>query len=158
MTEYKTIELANGSVAKVDVEDFERVLERHWHIDDKGYARTNIWSDGKKSSAPRMHRLITGEADASLHVDHINGDKLDNRKSNLRVVTCSENLMNRGKQSNNSSGYKGVIFDKSRNKWRAEIAFNKERKYLGRFDSAEEASQAYREATVKYHGEHANLG
>ncbi len=158
MTDFKTIELANGNIAKVDVEDFERVLERHWHVDGAGYARTNIWSNGKKSSAPRLHRYILGEFDTKLHVDHINGDKLDNRKSNLRVVTCSENAMNRGKQSNNSSGHKGVIFDKSRNKWRAEICFNRTRKYLGRFDSAEEASEAYREAALLYHGEFANLG
>ncbi|WP_255367831.1 AP2 domain-containing protein [Psychrobacillus sp. OK032] len=152
-----TIELANGNVAKIDAEDYERVSAIHWHIDDAGYARTNIWSDGKKTSAPRMHRFILQETDRKTHIDHINGDKLDNRKNNLRVCSNSANLMNRGKQSNNSSGYKGVVFDKSRSKWKAEIGFNKKRKFLGRFHTIEEAALAYNDAAVLYHGEFAHI-
>lgn len=151
------IELANGNIAKVDAEDYERVSAIHWHIDDAGYVRTNIWSDGKKSSAPRMHRFVLQEIDSKTHIDHINGDKLDNRKSNLRACSGSSNAMNRGKQNNNSSGYKGVIFDKSRDKWRAEICFEGNRKYLGRFNTVEEAAIAYNDAALIYHGEFANI-
>jgi hypothetical protein len=146
----KKVPISNGKFAKVDDEDFELVSEFHWHMDGAGYARTNVWSENKK---PRMHRLILNDVDTELHIDHINGDKLDNRKINLRVLTCSQNAMNRGPQMNNSSGYKGVIFDRSRNKWRAEICVNKKRKYLGRYETAEEAALAYNQASIKYHGE-----
>jgi hypothetical protein len=149
----KLVPISNGKFAKVDDEDFELVNKFHWHMDGAGYARTNVWRNNKKDSAPRMHRLILGNVDTKLHIDHINGDKLDNRKSNLRVLTCSQNAMNRGPQTNNSSGYKGVVYDRSRNKWKAEIGVNKKRIHLGRFDSAEEAALAYNQASFKYHGE-----
>lgn len=149
------IKLSNGSVALVDEEDVAKLEEFHWHCDDAGYARTNVWKDGRKSAAPRMHRLVLSGVDSRLHVDHINGNRLDNRKSNLRISTCSENLRNRGPQANNSSGYKGVIFDKARGKWRAEICVEKRRKYLGRFSSPIEAAMAYNKAAIELHGEYA---
>lgn len=147
--------ISNGNVALVDDEDFERVSQFHWHEDDAGYARTNVWKDGRKDSAPRMHRLVLGGVDTRLHVDHKNGNRLDNRKNNLRISTCSQNLMNRGPQANNSSGYKGVIYDKTRDKWRAEICVEKKRKYLGRFSTPEEAALAYNAAAKELHGEYA---
>lgn len=157
MMKYTEIEISSGNKVTIDTEDLELVSQRHWHLDGAGYARTNVWADGKKQSAPRMHRLILGVTNRKLHVDHINGDKLDNRKDNLRVCTCSQNVMNRGKQLNNSSGYKGVIYDKERSKWRAEIAFNGKRKYLGRFDTVEEAALAYNKSALEHHGEYAYL-
>lgn len=149
------VPISNGGVAIIDAEDFEKVSAHHWHLDDAGYARTNIWEGGKKSAAPRMHRIILPGIETSLHIDHINGNRLDNRKENLRVATCSQNVMNRGKQANNTRGYKGVIYDKSRGKWRAEITANKKSHYLGRFDTAEEAALAYNEAAKELHGEFA---
>lgn len=151
----KSIPISNGKYAKVNDEDFDLVSKYHWHMDGAGYARTNVWRDGKKVSAPRMHRLLFPDVDTKLHIDHINGDGLDNRRDNLRISSCSQNLMNRGPQNNNSSGYKGVIYDKSRSKWRAEICVDKKRKYLGRFETAEAAACAYNLAATKYHGEFA---
>lgn len=150
--EYKTITISDGSIAKVDTEDYERIASYHWHKDGAGYARTNLWN---KNMKPRMHRLVLEGVSTKLHIDHINGDRLDNRKSNLRICTCSQNVMNRGPQANNSSGFKGVIFDKSRNKWRAEICVDKKRIYLGRYETAEKAAEAYNFAAIKYHGEYA---
>lgn len=149
--------LSNGSICLIDDEDFGLVSQYHWHVDDAGYARTNIWRDGRKQSAPRMHRLVMDVTDPNTHVDHINGNKLDNRKSNLRLCNRRQNLQNRTKQSNNKSGYKGVVYDKSRARWKAEIGYNGKRKHLGRFDTAEEAYAAYCKAAELYHGEFANL-
>lgn len=154
---YKIIELNTGDTVLVDAEDFERVSAYHWYKDDAGYARTNMWENGRKSAAPRMHRFILGVTNRKAHIDHINGDKLDNRKENLRVCSASNNAMNRGRQSNNKSGYKGVIYDKERDKWRAEITVNKKRMYLGRYETVEEAAEAYRKAAELYHGEFAKV-
>ena len=151
------ITLSNGGVVLFDDEDFELVNAYHWHVDNAGYARTNIWSGGRKSAAPRMHRLILGDVDSKLHIDHINGNKLDNRKSNLRICTASENARNRGKQRNNTSGYKGVCYDKARQKWKAEIKANGVRRMLGRFNTAEDAHQAYVNAAKELHGDFANI-
>ena len=82
-------------------------------------------------------------------IDHINGDTLDNSIENLREVTGSENQQNRGKQKNNSSGYKGVT--KCGNKWRSEIQVNGKKIYQGTFHSPEEASEAYKKAALIYH-------
>lgn len=153
--EYALVPISDGSYAKVDVEDFDKVSRYHWHKDNAGYARTNIWGNNRKVAAPRMHRIVLGVTDRKLHVDHINGDKLDNRKANLRVVTASQNLMNRGPQANNASGYKGVYWIKEKRKWRAEIAYSGIRKHLGYFTNVHDAARAYNEAARKYHGQHA---
>lgn len=152
---YREIKLPNGTIAKVDPDVYEEVAKHNWYLDAAGYARTNVWEGGRKSAAPRMHRMVLQDASIKMHIDHINGDRLDNRRENLRVCTASQNSMNRGAQANNSSGYKGVIFDKNRVKWRAEICHGGKRLYLGRYNTAEEAAIAYNAAALKYHGEFA---
>lgn len=89
-------------------------------------------------------------------VDHINGIKHDNRISNLRGVTNSQNQMNTGLMKSNKSGFKGVYFKKDRNKWQAKITVNKKHIFLGYFDDAESAAKVYQEASDKHHGEFAN--
>lgn len=153
----RAVKISNGMLAVVDDSDFDRVNSRNWYFDDVGYARTNEWRDGRKSAAPRMHRFILNDIPANLHIDHINGNKLDNRRSNLRVCTASQNASNRGAQSNNSTGFKGVCYDKARGRFKAEIAYGGKRKHIGRFDTALEAAQAYNDAALKYHGEFAFL-
>src|SRR5690242_17796567 len=100
-----------------------------------------------------MHRVIMN-ASADIHVDRINGDGLDNRRENLRLCTRDENMMNRRKNSNNSSGYKGV--DRNKGKWRAYIQVDKKWIHLGYFSTAEQAAHAYDNAAKKYFGEFAN--
>lgn len=94
----------------------------------------------------RAHRVAFAVAHGrwpSGEVDHINRMKSDNRIDNLRECSKSENGRNRGLLSSNVSGFRGVFWDSSRKKWRAAITMNGERKMLGRFDSAREASECF---------------
>jgi len=88
-------------------------------------------------------------------IDHINGDKDDNRMANLREATRSENNINSITPRNNTSGHKGCYYDKRRSCWYAEIWVNKKKIFLGRFDSSQEAGEAYQAAAQKYYGEFA---
>lgn len=103
-----------------------------------------------------MHRLIMGFPEGK-YVDHINGNSLDNRKSNLRVCTNSENQRNRYKTIRNTSGYKGVRLNTKRNKYDAEIGHHGKHYYLGTFLNPVDAAKAYDEMARKLHGEFAVL-
>lgn len=109
----------------------------------------------------RANRLawiyMTGEIPSNnIQVDHKNRIRTDNRWDNLRLATNSQNNRNRNLLKNNTSGYRGVAFNKQANKWQAQIRYNNRRKNLGHFNTAEEASKAYMEAAVKFHGEFAS--
>lgn len=92
------------------------------------------------------------------HIDHANGITSDNRATNLRLATHSENLRNRGMNKNNRSGYKGVHWHRGNKKWRAVIGFEGKRLLLGYFDDPEEAHRAYVQMAVAVHGTFANSG
>jgi hypothetical protein len=98
-----------------------------------------------------LGRSLTG-ADV---IDHIDGDGLNNRRANLRLCTTSQNGANRGKQSNNTSGFKGVSWHKASNRWRATINVNGKHKHIGNFETPEAAYKAYCEAAAYYFGEFA---
>jgi len=105
-----------------------------------------------------LHRLLAQafipNPQNKPYVDHIDGNKLNNSLSNLRWATPVENQRNRGKQTNNTSGYKGVTFDKARGRWRAQInTGNNKVKNLGCYDTAEEAGAVYEEVAKELHGE-----
>jgi hypothetical protein len=89
-----------------------------------------------------------------MDVDHKNHNKFDNRKSNLRIVNRSQNMMNKSKRSDNTSGVTGIRFNKDINKWTATINENKKYHYLGSFDNIEDAIQARINAEKKYFGEY----
>ena len=112
-----------------------------------------------------MHREITN-APKGMQVDHINGNTLDNRKENLRVCTRSQNMMNRGKQNNNKSGYKGVSYMKKKDPnyeypkpWRAQIKCPTNQKviHLGCYKYPEQAARAYDKKAIELFGEYAQL-
>lgn len=112
------------------------------------YAHTVIWA-------------MTHGRWPKLEIDHINGDPLDNRPENLREATRSENEMNKLPSKRNSSGIKGVSWEKRRSKWRAQITANGKYKYLGSFSTRDEAESAYIAASIEMHGEfsiHRNQG
>ena len=107
----------------------------------------------------KAHRLawffVYGEW-PQKQIDHINGNKSDNRISNLRLATASQNLSNKGITKSNTSGYKGVSFNRTKKKWMASIKVNKKSINLGYFLTPEEASEAYKAAAIKHHGEFAS--
>lgn len=138
----KQIPLSNGEFALVDDEDFDFISRWKWWKNENGYAFRSCHKGNGKSGTVLMHRLICAPVDG-LEVDHINRNKLDNRRSNLRSVTRSQNERNKSLRSDNTSGYKGVHWDKSHKKWYAGIRHDGKRIYLGRFATAEEASRAY---------------
>lgn len=105
-----------------------------------------------------MERMLGYPVPDGLLVDHINGDKLDNRRENLRLATMSQNGMNRGKPKTNSSGYKGVYRHKQNERWVANIQVNGNTIYIGSFDTPEDAHAAYCAAADLYHKEFKNYG
>jgi HNH endonuclease/AP2 domain len=149
----KEIPLSKGRVAIVDDDMFEYLNQWSWFYHKNGYAMRSYRREGKFKK-DRMHRVVVN-APAGYDVDHINGNKLDNRKENLRIATRSQNNYNKGLQSNSTSGFKGVSWSKQKNKWLARIRVDKKEMYLGSFDYKVDAALAYNEAAFKYHGEFA---
>lgn len=136
-----------------DEEDFPRIKEYCWCLSE-GYILTNLRKKpARKKSGLQLHRLIMN-AGASDIVDHINHDPTDNRKCNLRIVNRSQNNTNMRLKSSNTSGVTGVSYDKSRNKWQANIQVDGRGHYLGRYDSFEDAVAARKAAEEKYFGEY----
>ena len=107
--------------------------------------------DQKQYYAHRLAWMYCYGTLPSMNIDHINGNKRDNRIKNLREATISENGQNRGKQKNNTSGFKGVSLCKKSKKWIASIRKNNKSKYLGCFTDAEKAHEAYKEAAKILH-------
>ena len=148
----RRIALSNGSFAIVDDNDYDLVAKCFWSVTSGGYVSGSIKTNiGRRQI--RIHRLITG-APPHMDVDHINGDKLDNRRSNLRVCTTSQNSANQGVRSNNTSGYKGV-YRSDEGYWRAQITVRRVKLNLGTYRTKTEAARAYDAACLKHFGEYA---
>ena len=151
----KHIKLTRGMVTIVDNADFEELSRYKWHANSTGpgrfYAARCVNSHGKVSMAHQLISILPG-----FMVDHINGDTLDNRKSNLRCVTPTQNAQNARAKSRGKSVYKGVTWDKCTGKWVVRIWFMGKRLYLGRFDSELVAARVYIEAEQKYFGRYAS--
>lgn len=137
------IKLYDGSFAIVDKEDFDWLDKWKWHRSPNGYVQRS--DPENRNGKIRMHRQLVGVP--GLVVDHINGNKLDNRRENLRVCTQQKNCLNRsGLNKNNTSGYCGVIWRKDRNKWQARIMEFGKTKYLGCYKEKSLAIEARKEA------------
>lgn len=117
--------------------------------------RRYIGIDGRQYLASRLVWLYVHGEWPSKNVDHINGDAADDRICNLRLAEQSQNMANIGRPAHNTSGFKGVSFDKTRQKWVAQIKENKTHHFLGRFSTPEEAHAAYCEAAHRLHGDFA---
>lgn len=122
-------------------------------VDNHGYKKGRIF--GEDFMAHRIAWAIYYGEWPAEDLDHINGDRSDNRICNLRLATDSENLRNRGAQKNNSSGYKGVHFCNRSKSWIAKLQVEKKNVYIGKFSTPEDAYAAYCMAAPKHHGEFA---
>lgn len=151
----KEIPLTQGNVALVDDDDYEMLIEHKWHYTKQGYA--GAYKKGTSATGSEhllMHREIC-RPQKGFVVDHINMNKLDNRKENLRVVTYQENCFNRLKIKGNSR-YKGVALTRS-NRWVASIWIGDTRVNLGSYEKEEDAAKAYNLGAIKYIGDVAYL-
>lgn len=148
----KKIPLTQGFEAIVDDEDYESLSRFKWYA--LKFRKYIYATRNPRSGRIYMHRVIMGEP-SLLEVDHINGDGLNNLRSNLRYATRSENQRNRGVPENNTTGYKGV--HRLKNRWVARIYVNGQRLHLGNFQNLEDAGRAYDSAAKRYFGEFARI-
>lgn len=139
-----------GIEFQIDDEDYDIVSRFSWNLDHKGYVVA-------LSSYLKLHRLVMRICDSKIFIDHINMDKLDCRKLNLRVCTNSQNMSNRLKTKRNTSGYKGVSWHKSAKKWMASIRFNSKSIYLGLYDDPKDAFDSYKKKSLELQGEFARF-
>ena len=137
----------NKEIARaiIDSEYIELIKDYKWHLSGEGYVTNN--------KVGSIHRFLMNPP-YDLVVDHINGNKLDNRRCNLRICTQHHNSMNHSVRKNNTSGVTGVTWYKGRNKWHASIMINGKNKHLGYFNTLEEATEARKQAEIDYYGEY----
>jgi hypothetical protein len=152
----KEVILTQGKVAIVDDVDFVQLSKYKWCATYNPVRGIHTAIRNGKGGSVYMHRQIM-DAPKGTDVDHINRNPLDNRRCNLRFATRSENLQNAPKRVNNTSGFKGVIWCKSVNKWRAAIGFRGAKLILGYFDHKTEAAEAYDRKATELFGEFAFL-
>lgn len=161
----REIPLTQGKVAIVDDTDYEWLNQWKWYcVHNRGryYAVRSHWNKTKKVrerihiATAIMTRLL-GRKPVGFITDHISGDGLDNRRSNLRFCTHKQNGRNRRKQLNSSSRYKGVTWHPRNEKWQTSIKVDGHQYYLGQFVNERAAAQAYNDGAVRHFGEFARL-
>lgn len=135
-----------------DLEDYDKIKDFCWYESKHGYIESRIKIDEKYRSIS-LHRFVLDVNDKTK-VDHIKHQTNDCRKEKLRIVNDSQSAMNKGMYKNNTSGHKGVCFDKRTSKWIAYISKNNKRIYLGSFAILDEAIKVRQEAEEKYFGEY----
>ena len=148
--------LANGKEVLVDDADLALLSQYKWHMTANGYATRNISHRNPDTLPTYMHRLLLNPP-TGMDCDHINGNRLDNRRSNLRIVTRQENLWNSRRNRDNSSQYKGVHYSKAAGRWVARFVISGKENYIGLFNTPEDAARAYDAEIVKHRGIYAKL-
>ena len=153
------IQLTKGLTTVIDDCCKNRLSNHNWHAmyshNNIPYAATNIKLENGKQYSLKMHRFILGlEKGDGKFVDHIDGNSLNNKHENLRIVTPAQNAMNRKTNKNNKVGYKGVHYYKTTKKYVALIRCNRKRYHLGYYDTAYEAHLAYSQKAKELFGEY----
>ena len=139
-----------------DLEDYDKIKNYCWRYQNNGYVATDMVINGDRQVV-LLHRLVMDFPDINFDIDHKThpprtNHKVDNRKSNLEIVTRSGNLMNLSLRKDNKSGMHGIWWDKFRQSWQAYICVNGKRIRLGRFKNKDDAIQARCNAEIKYFG------
>jgi hypothetical protein len=147
----RKILLTQGQVTLVDDQYWNHFAQYLWHCDSDGYARRSITGGGTRILS-REIMIYIGHDITNLEVDHIDRNRLNNQTYNLRVVTDQVQAINHNIQINNTSGFKGVYFERRTNRWDARIKVRKTPIYIGCFDSAIEAAYAYDKYARLYFG------
>lgn len=151
----KYILLTKGKRTLVDDEDYEYLKQWKWYFGSRYAQRQEYLGkiNGKyQQKTVYMHReLCSSDED----VDHINGDTLDNRRSNLRACTHQQNSYNQKLRKSNTSGYKGVSWHKQRKKWVVQLQYNGKKLHLGLFTDIEDAVKAYNDKSILVYGDFA---
>jgi hypothetical protein len=146
------IDLTKGAKAIVDADDYKVLSSKKWYLSDKGYAERTEKNLKGQTIKIKMHREIL-KTPKGVFTDHINGNKLDNRRSNIRLCTKAQNACNRGLPKNNTSGHKGVCWYAPKEMWKAYIMKNRKQILLGYYANLTEASSAYNKASLLLHGQ-----
>lgn len=154
----KYILTKKGEKISVDDEDFDKLNGQWWFTCPKGYARGTIQISFKNRKQIKMHRFIMGVhlSSPEMYVDHIDGNKLNNCRSNLRLCSNGQNIMNSRIRESGQVKYKGVCTSKSKG-YRARITAYGKCISLGNFETPEAAAIAYNNAAIKHHGNFAYL-
>ncbi|MCJ7777106.1 MAG: HNH endonuclease [Sedimentisphaerales bacterium] len=156
---FRKIYLGESEWAILDPQDYYSFGNFKWSLGGNGkkfYATRGVKNENGEIKIVRLHRQII-EAPDGLLVDHRNGNGLDNRRTNLRIATQSQNMQNRQKRKNSTSRFIGVWLVKDKDLWESRITYQGKRIWLGRFKSETDAARAYDNAARKYHGEFARL-
>jgi hypothetical protein len=163
----KEIKLGRGTdVTLVDDEDYDYLIKLKWSASKKGdnkyairrqYVEERNEKGRKKTVKVSMHRIILGVTDKNQFIDHIDGNGLNNQRSNLRLASSHENNRNIRKKKNCSSKYKGVSWLPKFKKWKVDICVDGKKKGLGLFKNEEEAARAYDRMAKIHFGEFAWL-
>ena len=136
-----------------DKSDYEKIKNNRWFLSG-GYPATHLRGTGK---IQRLHRFLT-DCPFDKVVDHVNHNRLDNRRENLRVCTSLENNKNLGVRRGTETGHTGIALTANKKRWTARICNNGTHHYLGTYDTLEEAIKARKEAEKKYYGDFAYKG
>lgn len=145
------VPLTKGAVALIDASDADWAAQYNWCRTSSGYPVRRIRRYGKFYLLS-MHRALLGLIAHEVEGDHINGDPLDNRRSNLRVVSHAQNLKNLKTRVNNSSGVPGVVWDKSRALWQVRIVVDGRTIYGGRFADFDDAVATRKQLEAAHFG------
>ena len=147
--EYGVGYTSNNEEFYFDLEDYDKIKDYCWHMSN-GY----LEACNEHYNKLKLHRLVMNVTENKIQIDHINHNKNDNRKCNLRITDNQHNSYNHSLKSTNTSGTTGVSWNKLRNYWEARITVNKKLIFLGKFNNKEDAIRIRKQAEEKYFGEY----